>query len=105
MGAEGAYGIGSDQIPGLAKLIEEAGELTQALAKVMALGHMGRHWDGTHLRTRLVEEMGDVRAAMIFFCEANNIDKGLVHDRADVKLVQFRYWHKARLDNDGVEPE
>lgn len=89
------YGIGSDIWPGLAKLMEEMGELQQVLGKVMACsGTDAIYWDGSSLVPQLIEEMGDVRAAMIFFCEVNGISKALVHERADKKLEKFRYWHE-----------
>lgn len=90
----GPYSIGSDTWPGLAKLAEEAGELVQVIGKIIAMGGAENynHWDGSELTSRLVEEMGDVRAAMIFVCELNGIDKEDVHERADKKLVMFRRW-------------
>lgn len=52
------YSIGSSHLPGLSKLTEECGELTQVLGKVLGMGSAGDHWDGTNLRKRLIEEMG-----------------------------------------------
>lgn len=92
------YGIGSDLWPGLAKLMEEMGELQQVLGKVMACdGPAAIYWDGQPLLPHIIDEMGDVRAAMIFFCEANDIPKGLVHGRADEKLAKFEHWHQEVL--------
>lgn len=90
----GPYSIGSDNWPGLAKLAEECGELIQVIGKLIAMGGAENydHWDGTQLRDRLIEEMGDVRAAMIFVCEQNGIDKARVHRRADTKLALFNEW-------------
>lgn len=90
----GPYSIGSDVWPGLAKLAEESGELVQVIGKMIALGgndphDFYRHWDGSNPVDRLIEEMGDVRAAMIFVCEQNGIDKAAVHARADGKLALF----------------
>lgn len=88
-----AYGIGSNIWPGLAKLMEEMGELQQVLGKVMACtGPNAIYWDGTSLVPRIQEEMADVRASIIFFCKANGLDKQFIHDRADEKLVKFRHW-------------
>ena len=94
-----AYGIGSDIWPGLAKLVEEMGELQELLGKVMAsAGPAGTasatYWDGTNLRPRLIEEMGDVRAAIAFFAEANGFRSQDINDRADTKLGKFYYWHE-----------
>jgi NTP pyrophosphatase (non-canonical NTP hydrolase) len=94
----GPYSIGSDVWPGLAKLAEECGELVQVLGKIIAMGGEENydHWDGTNLRVRLIEEMGDVRGAMIFLCEQNGIRKQDVHERADQKLELFRTWQGAQ---------
>lgn len=92
------YGIGSDTWPGLAKLMEECGELIQVLGKIMACeGKDAIYWDGSSLVPHLIEEMGDVRAAMIFFCESNGIQKSRVHARADEKLEKFHYWHATHV--------
>lgn len=89
------YGIGSDHWPGLAKLMEEMGELQQVLGKIMACeGPSAIYWDGNSLQPSLIEELGDVRAAMIFFCLANGISNNSVHDRVAVKLHKFEYWHE-----------
>jgi NTP pyrophosphatase (non-canonical NTP hydrolase) len=95
MSDEGAYGIGSNHWPGLAKLVEEMGELQAELMKLVAMGGdaFTPHWDGKgQLYDRIIEESGDVRAALIFFCEMNAIPKTLVHARADKKLERFRHW-------------
>lgn len=90
----GPYAIGSDVWPGLAKLAEECGELVQVIGKLIATGGNWDHWDGTDLRVRLEEEMGDVRAAMIFVCSENDIvSKRRIHERADRKVEQFWEWH------------
>lgn len=102
----GPYSIGSDNWPGLAKLAEECGEVVQAAMKLIAMGgHENyNHWDGTRLRDRLIEEMGDVRAAMIFVCEQNGIDKEAIHARADIKLALFRLWHRNQTDGSIGQP-
>lgn len=99
------YGIGSDIWPGLAKLMEEMGELQQVLGKIMACeGKDAIYWDGSSLVPQLIEEMGDVRASLIFFCEANGISKQDVHDRADEKLGKYRYWD-AKTRHDAAHPD
>lgn len=50
---------------GLAKLNEECGELVQIIGKKFAWWDTDEpHWDGSNLDERLIEEMGDVRAAI-----------------------------------------
>lgn len=87
------YAIGSDFLPGLSKLIEETGELGQVAGKVIGLGHMGDHWDGTNLEDRLVEEAADVQAAILFFCRHSNLDHQAILTRTAKKLALFERWH------------
>lgn len=52
---------------GLAKLLEELGELSQVCAKKLAYYHTDEHPDGAgSLRERMQEEIADVAAAMLF---------------------------------------
>lgn len=89
------YSIGSDVWPGASKLAEEAAELAQVLAKLMAYPHTP-HPDGTDLRVRLVDELGDVTAAVRFFIDTNPIEPEAVARRARHKLDRFRRWHRER---------
>jgi NTP pyrophosphatase (non-canonical NTP hydrolase) len=87
------FGFNTKVWPGLAKLMEELGELQQLLGKVVACSDPNAtYWDGRSLRPELIEELGDVRAAMIFFCENNGLSKIDVHTRADRKLALFNTW-------------
>jgi NTP pyrophosphatase (non-canonical NTP hydrolase) len=89
----GPYSIGSDHFPGTAKLLEEMGELQQALGKLIALGHMGEHWDGSNLRERLEEEIADVMGAIWFFADKNGLNEETILERAKVKELRFQEWH------------
>lgn len=89
----GDYSIGSKVWPGLSKMIEECGELLQVAGKLIGSGGETAHWDGTDLRERLIEEMGDVTAALIFFSEHNEVPG--IADRAERKLDLFEEWHNA----------
>jgi hypothetical protein len=96
----GSYEIGSDNWPGLAKLVEEIGELNQVLGKIMGGGGDTTYWDGTDLRVNLTEELADVEAALLFFSESN-LDKlringefyGPYNARVQYKLGKFYEWH------------
>jgi NTP pyrophosphatase (non-canonical NTP hydrolase) len=88
----GPYEIGSDVWPGLAKLAEEAGELIQVLAKLVGVSGRDRYYDGSDLRERLIEECGDLTAAIAFFTETNGLGAA-VDARAREKLALFRHWH------------
>ena len=87
------YAIGSTHCPGLSKLVEEAGEVQQVVGKIVGFGGFGRHWDGSDLRERLVEEIGDVMAACVFVTEANGLDISAIQKRVEEKLNTFRRWH------------
>lgn len=94
VGEGGPFQIGGELWPGLAKLVEECGELLQVAAKIMAYPDRNDHPDGTpDLRGRLIEELGDVRACIIFLSQQNDLDKGAIHVRADYKLERFNHWH------------
>lgn len=86
------YGIGSSYWNGLAKLNEEAGELIQILGKLLATGGTD-HWEGD-LRPRLVEELGDLRAAIDFFATSclrpDELDA--VVARTEAKIDLFERW-------------
>ena len=89
----GPYSIGSDRWPGMSKVIEETGELGQVLGKLIATGGDPEHWDGSDLRERLVDECGDVLAAVSFFAETNGI-LDAVELRARRKIETFHQWHR-----------
>ena len=89
--------IGGTQWPGLSKLTEECGEVLQVCGKLIATDGDPAHWDGTMLDTRLVEEMGDVLAAIRFLTKHSGLDITLVEYRADEKFAQFEAWHEAQL--------
>lgn len=90
----GDFSIGSKVWPGTSKLLEEQGELIQVLGKLMATGGSTKHWSGD-LRKMLIEEMGDVLAAIAFF-RAENLtfeETSSVADRTEQKLALFQKWH------------
>lgn len=96
----GPYAIGSDHCPGISKLVEEAGEVQQVAGKIMGAGGLVEHWDGSDLRHRLVEEMGDLLAAVAFVVEANGLDVMALEQRRQKKLMTFRTWHAEALPRD-----
>jgi hypothetical protein len=90
----GDFSIGSKVWPGTSKLVEEMGELQQVLGKLIASAGDTEHWSGD-LRAKLVEEIGDVTAAIAFFKGENlTLDESdAVEERHWKKLVLFREWH------------
>lgn len=89
----GQFSIGGEW-SGLAKLAEESGELTQVLGKLIATGGEADHWDGTDLNERLVEELGDVLAAIDHFIIANRLDADAVSERRLGKRMRFNGWYE-----------
>lgn len=79
---------------GLAKVLEECGELIQIAAKKLAYPHTDLHPDGSIMSTRMEEEMGDVRAAIEFVIETHNLNEDIITLRKEAKLNQYRIWHK-----------
>lgn len=83
---------------GLAKLVEECGELTQVAAKRIAYPR-GKHPDEYRekpLNLRLEEEIADVLAAAAFVVEKLKLDKRAIEFRRIKKLKRFRKWDKPR---------
>lgn len=89
------FAIGSRIWPGLSKLIEEAGEVSQVCGKLLGTGGVAKHWDGSDLRSRLEEELSDLLAACMFVVEANGLDLNAITARHWEKLQRFRQWHIA----------
>ncbi len=85
---------------GVAKLIEECGELQQVLGKKLAWFHTDEpHWDGTNLNERIEDEMADVQAAILFVMDQLSLD----YDRIGLRLVHkrnlFEKWHATEGNN------
>ncbi|GAA1956552.1 hypothetical protein [Amycolatopsis minnesotensis] len=89
----GPYAIGGAKWPGASRVIEESGELLQVLGKLIGADGATAHWDGSDLRARLVAEIADVRAALDFFIEANDLPDGEISERAACKLATYERWH------------
>ncbi len=88
------FAIGDKEWPGTSKLMEEMGELQQVLGKLMGSRGDPNHWSGD-LNEKLIEELGDLKAAITFFIE-KNLD---IYQTAGIseqfikKLARFRGWH------------
>jgi NTP pyrophosphatase (non-canonical NTP hydrolase) len=91
----GDYSIGSPVWPGMSKVIEEMGELAQVLGKLMGTGGEAKHWDGSNLRERLIEELADLHAAIQFFANQNLTieEQNALAKRAGEKWRRFDEWH------------
>lgn len=81
-------------VKGLAKLIEECGELQQVAGKRLAYYHTDEHPDrGPPLSQRLEDEIADVVAACRLVAEAHDLDEDRIAKRIGKKLALFREWH------------
>lgn len=89
--------IGPGQWAGLAKLIEECGELIQVAGKLIAYPD-GDHPDGEPLlQERLMDEIADVQAAADFVTHNNPLDLDRIDERVHAKFVQFTVWHQQAM--------
>lgn len=78
---------------GLTKLTEECGELSQVACKKTQFMDGDEHPDGKgSLAARLIEEMGDVKAAIRYCAEELGLDMAAIDKRADEKYALNRYW-------------
>lgn len=97
------FAIGDKQWPGISKLVEECGEVLQVCGKLMAAHGKRRHWDGTDLANRLVEELGDLHAALEFvlgFLTPTQLHR--VTKRSAAKLRLFQRWHRESLGKEAA---
>lgn len=84
---------------GLVKLSEEGGEVIQVAQKLIAypelqprVNEQARHPDGSRLRLRLEDELGDLLAAIEFVTEKLDLDTGRINSHHQQKLDRFRQW-------------
>jgi hypothetical protein len=106
------YEIGAEVMhewPGMAKVIEEMGELQQVFAKIMSCKGETTYWDETDLVPRLIEELADVQAALWFFMTMNEgrlmVDtqgdfKRMLAQRTRIKQDQYMEWHWTQMMED-----
>lgn len=93
----------SNELPrgwfGIYKLIEEMGELNQALGKLgqypdQRLAHPD---GGKYLDERIADEVADVYAALDFFMSKSLFRPEIlvfIHSRRNSKLARFNEWHE-----------
>ena len=94
----------SMQQNGLAKLIEECGEVLQIAGKMIQYPDLQLpvvherlfklHPDGTNLRVHLEEELGDLYAALNFVMKKLQLNEVIVRVRSEEKLALFKQWDK-----------
>ena len=89
-----AFGYGDLIWPGIAKVVEESGEVLQAIGKLMMVhGNHEAHWDG-NLIDKIEEEVPDLDAALTVFKTLNydKLDHNKMDRRALEKIDKFHDW-------------
>ena len=77
---------------GIGTLAEECGEVLQMIGKAVAFPS-GNHPDGHGpVQSRFVEELGDLQAAIDYFCQTNGLPDDQIQVRRQRKLQQFNQW-------------
>ncbi len=94
------FAFGDKEWPGLAKLSEESGELVQVIGKLMMTHGDPKHWDGSDLRVRLVEEMADQAAAIAFVSDHVLLPEEVTvfTERVKQKRALFEQWHAGQAE-------
>lgn len=78
---------------GLAKLIEECGELQQVAGKMLNYPDTDEHPDGKgSLKQRLMDEIGDVLAACDYVALRHGLPIQYLMNRRAMKLAQYQRW-------------
>lgn len=90
------FAIGDAGWPGISKLVEEAGEVLQVCGKLMGTGGDPKHWDGTHLKLRLEEEIADLLAATSFVVDHCGLKDSVIQARVNQKRALFEYWQAGK---------
>lgn len=87
------FAVGSSVRPGLAKLVEETGELGEMAGKVMAFPHEP-HPSGRDVIAEFVTEAGDVLGTLRYIASANaDISVGDIERAAERRLQTLLEWH------------
>lgn len=101
----GNFQLGSRVWPGLAKLLEEAGEVSEIGGKIVGNDGKHIHYDGTRLDVRIAEEVADLSAACRAFFQLNGYDGAPWVLRREIdKYSKFLRWHNENLEDkpDGI---
>ncbi len=91
---KGDFNVNSSTWPGLSKLIEEAGEVIQVCGKLIATAGADIHYDSSNLRERLQDELGDLKAAVQFVINMNELDADAISERTSAKLELYAKWRE-----------
>jgi NTP pyrophosphatase (non-canonical NTP hydrolase) len=90
---------------GLTKLIQKCGELIQVSAIKQAYFDVDTHPDGSSIKNRLQEQIGDVLAAIDFVVFMLNLDLRTISERHISKLETFHRWNSEITTENLLEDE
>ena len=100
----------SSEAERLTLLMEECGEVIQAIGKIFRHGYESYHPDHHCTYTNrkdLEKECGHVRHSIIRLCEAGDLEKKSIHDEAEKKSISVvKYLHHQNdllCNPDGLE--
>jgi hypothetical protein len=95
------FTFGSEIWPGVAKLIEEAGEVLQICGKLMSTNGEDNYWEDRNIHADFQDELADLQAALSWVIEENQdkLDLDYMTERLDLKQELFDKWHA-----DGDDP-
>ena len=112
------FAIGSALWTGLSKMLEEGGEVIDAMADYAMLKTLGRlhqignklvgtggliqHWDGRNLRRNLEDEIADLEATIKFFKRHNGLDEKRMARRTKAKYAKFEYWQNKTAPHEAL---
>jgi NTP pyrophosphatase (non-canonical NTP hydrolase) len=88
------YCFSTENWPGLSKLIEECGEVTQVAAKIIGRGGKTDYWGGRDLTADLQAELGDLLAIIEYTIQRNQLDRFSINRRIEKKLSWYEDWEK-----------
>lgn len=92
------FAFGDEQWPGLAKIVEEFGETSAEIGKLMMTHGDPQHWTGD-VRERVLNEIADSEAAIVFFMRHNPTDeerRAMVR-RITEKVNRFEGWREEQM--------
>jgi NTP pyrophosphatase (non-canonical NTP hydrolase) len=82
-------GLSPAEAERLYMLAEEAGEIVQAIGKVLRHGYWSRHPDGGPTnRDSLERELGDLLGVMRHMCNCRDLTLGYIENRAGGKMTR-----------------
>lgn len=94
------FQLSDERWPGVAKTVEEMGELGQVLGKLMSCGGLYQYpWGGPSFKDKLEEEIGDLLGCLFFMMNhCDTLDSKTIINRATNKTKLFEQWAIGNTD-------